>query len=153
MKTTINYQSSVINRQLSIFKLCKTIYIYKYINTSRLNNKHINIYTNNTTTSPTEPPDATNAQQAYKHTRKDKSRLQGHRKPHTGRKQKGMKLYAQNIKAAQKSTSGAKRATTDNRCRLYPRRAKSEYATISNASKHAGTKIRSFFKMTISSFR
>lgn len=41
-----------------------------------------------------------------------------------------MKLYAKNIKAAQNDTSGAKMAAAENRCGLYPRRAKSEYATI-----------------------
>lgn len=130
MKTIINYQSSLINHQSSISKLCKTIYIYRYIYTNRNNDKYIYTYTDNATTSHTAPPEATNAQQAYKHTPKDKSLLQRHRKPHTGRKQKDMKLYAENIKAAQNDTSGAKRATAENRCKLYPRRAKSEDATI-----------------------
>lgn len=129
-ESIISYQLSVINRQSSISKLRKIIYIYRYIYTNRNNDKYIYTYTDNATTSPTAPPEATNTQQTYKHTPKDKSRLQGHRKPHTGRKQKDMKLYAENIKAAQNDTSSAKRATAENRCGLYPRRAKSEYATI-----------------------
>lgn len=152
-ESIISYQLSIINRQSSISKLRKIIYIYRYIYTNRNNDKYIYTYTDNATTSPTASPEATNAQQAYKHTPKDKSCLQGRRKPHTGRKQKDMKLYAQNTKAAQNGTSGAKMAVAENRCRLFLAPGKKRICNNRNASKHAGTRIRSFFKMTISSFR